>query len=159
MGLFKEKADVFKLKAICMMQSNVRGMFVRTIIGLWLERYFRSSIIIQSTYRMHKIRSQHKKIILSIIYMQSFVRRIVAQNEYELKVNAALLLQEIWRMIEKRKDYTQIIAHTMILQKRWRRYSRLSNYNSFKSSIIILQTIGRGSIVRTIELNETKLWL
>ena len=162
-GIIQRKADVCKLKAICMIQSNVRGMFVRTIIGLWLERSLRSSIIIQSqyrayyckkmfykvrsgiislqsfarlriimaqmivrndaarkiqmfcklplflidqekesksvimiqsTFRMHKIRSQHKKIILSIIYMQNFVRRIVAQNEYEIKVNAALLLQK-----------------------------------------------------------------
>ena len=162
-GIIQREADVCKVKAICIIQSNVRGMFVRSIIGLWLERSLRSSIIIQSqyrayyckkmfykvrsgiislqsfarlriimaqmivrndaarknqmfcklplflidqekesksvimiqsTFRMHKIRSQHKKIILSIIYMQSFVRRIVAQNEYEIKVNAALLLQK-----------------------------------------------------------------
>ena len=38
----------------------------------------KSVIMTQCTLRMHNIRSQHKKIILSIIYMQSFVRRIVA---------------------------------------------------------------------------------
>ena len=79
-GIIQRKADVCKLKAICMIQSNVRGMFVRTIIGLWLEDSLRGSIIIQYTFRMHKICSQYKKSIRSIIYMQSFVRRIVAQN-------------------------------------------------------------------------------
>ena len=48
-------------------------------------------VMIQSAFRMHKIHSQHKKIILFIIYMQSFVRRIVAQNEYELAKNRFLL--------------------------------------------------------------------
>ena len=48
-------------------------------------------IMIQSAFRMHKIPFQHKKIILLIIYMQSFVRRIVAQNEYELAKNRFLL--------------------------------------------------------------------
>ena len=114
----------------------------------------KSVIMIQSTFRMHKIRSQYKKIILSTICMQSFVRCIIAQNDYELKVNAALLLQKIWRMIEKRKNYTQIMAHIIILQKRWRGYCRLSNYNNCKSSIIILQAIVRGSIVRTTEWNR-----
>ena len=71
----------------------------------------------------------------------------------ELKVNAALLLKT-WRMIEKRKYYTQIITHIIILQKRWPGNSRLSDYNNYKSSIIILQTIGRGSIVRTTEWNR-----
>ena len=51
----------------------------------------KSVIMTQSTLRMHNIRSQHKKIILSIIYMQSFVRRIVAQNEYELAKSRFLL--------------------------------------------------------------------
>ena len=59
-------------------------------------------------------------------------------------------------MIEKRKDYTQIIAHIIILQKRWRGYSRLSNYNNFKISTIIIQTIGRYSIVRTTEWNRNQ---
>ena len=76
-----------------MIQSNVRGIFVQTITGLWLESSLRSSIIIQSTFRMHKIRSQRKIVILSIIHMQSCTRRIIAQHEYELKINAALLIK------------------------------------------------------------------
>ena len=79
-GVIQRKTNVCILKAICLTQSNVRGLFIRTIIGLWLESSLRGSIIIQYTFRMHKICSQYKKSFLSIIYMQSFVRRITAQN-------------------------------------------------------------------------------
>ena len=68
-GIIQRKTNVCKLKAICFTQSNVRGVFVRTIIGLWLEDSLRGSIIIQYTFRIHKICSQYKKSIRSIIYI------------------------------------------------------------------------------------------
>ena len=53
-------------------------MFVRSIIGLWLERSLRSSIIIQSQYRAYYCKKMFFKVRSGIISLQSFTRRRIS---------------------------------------------------------------------------------
>ena len=70
-GIIQRKTNICELKALCLTQSNVRGVFINEIneINKFLESSLRGSIIIQFTFRTHKICSQYKKSILSIIYI------------------------------------------------------------------------------------------
>ena len=88
-GIIQREADVCKVKAICIIQSNVRGMFVRSIIGLWLERSLRSSIIIQYQYRFYYCKKTFFKNRSSIILLQSFVRRRIVMAQIIVRNDAA----------------------------------------------------------------------
>ena len=101
---FKNRSGIISLQRFSKLRIVMAQMIVRNDAAKKGQMFCKSSlliidqgekkkfvIMIQSTFRMHEIHSQHKKIIVSIIYMQSFIRRIVAQNEYELAKNRFLL--------------------------------------------------------------------
>ena len=101
--LFKNMSGIISLQTFAQLRTVMAQMIVRNDTArnshifqklsflLIDQEKENKTLFIQSTFRMHKIRSQHKNIIISIIYMRNFIRRIVAQNEYELAKNRFLL--------------------------------------------------------------------
>ena len=112
-AIIQREAYVCKLNAVCMIQSNVRGMFVWSIIGLWLERSLRSSIIIQSRYRAYYCKKAFFKKRSGIISLQSFailkidMAQMIVRNDAARKSQIFSKLSLI--LIDHKKENASII--------------------------------------------------
>ncbi|GAM28344.1 hypothetical protein SAMD00019534_115200 [Acytostelium subglobosum LB1] len=102
-------------------QLGVTKVFIRDPQFRKLEEYRKVKLIkhvllIQATYRMHRLRRRFLEVRAASVFLQTLVRATNARRELVEQQRAATVIQSLWKMVKVRREYLQTRANITKVQ-------------------------------------------
>jgi len=136
--------------AVLCIQAYFRGMLARARLDDTRLTELNASIHIQRVYRgvAKRMRFKNARIVKSVVSIQSTWRSCFVRGKFHRARIAGSIIQHGYRAYQIRLRRCAAIASAISIQAVWRRALARSHFRSFQTSTIMIQCVGRGSLVR-----------
>ena len=142
--------------AILIQKRTIRFVEVRRIVQ---EKETAAAIILQSSFRsMSSVRSYDRHRAASVSIQAAYrgsMQRTRFEN-YRSMVISFTALQAICRGMQQRKAISEQKEGATIIASNWRSYRARSKYLQVVKAAVLLQSVGRGSIVRRFQRQQAE---